>query len=105
MKAKPNKTDGRKTRPKPQRKAAKRAKAVTPEAVAPEPKTMAKAKKRTEHQDTTKEELFVRGLLLRGEAVPPPPPGEKMPRGATHVVVEDEKGVASQVKRVRFSTR
>jgi hypothetical protein len=59
-------------------------------------------KERTPEED---EELFVRGLRQRGEAVKKTKSG-KLPPGATHEIVEDagEPDAQPKVKRRRFSS-
>jgi hypothetical protein len=47
------------------------------------------------------EELFVRGLLVRGEAVPEET--KELPPGATHRVVKEQPGERPEVRRQRFS--
>ena len=51
----------------------------------------------------TDEEVFVSGLLERGEAARPVE-GE-LPPGATHEIVEERPGRLPKVKRRRFSAR
>lgn len=82
-----------------------RGKALKPAKIAVEPKPTAEAKKSesTERNETKESKSFVRGLLLRGEALPLSTPENELPPGATHVIVEDEKGGSRKVKRVRFS--
>lgn len=48
------------------------------------------------------EQKFTDDLVLRGEAVPKKSSGQKIPPGATHWLVEDEKTGARKVKRARF---
>lgn len=64
---------------------------------------MAAKKKRTQKKQapTKEEELFVRGLLERGEAAKLED-GE-LPPGATHEIVEEKEGELPKVKRRRFS--
>jgi hypothetical protein len=45
------------------------------------------------------EQRYVRDLLVRGEAARPMPSG-KLPKGATHAIVDD--GAQVTVKRARF---
>ena len=51
----------------------------------------------------TDEEVFVSGLVERGEAARPDD-GE-LPPGATHEIVEEREGRLPKVKRRRFSAR
>lgn len=48
------------------------------------------------------EEQFVRGVLIRGEAAKSGEQGE-LPPGATHRIVEDDKGSVPVIERDRFS--
>ena len=51
----------------------------------------------------TDEEVFVSGLIERGEAVRVE--GGALPTGATHEIVEEPAGRLPKVKRRRFSAR
>ncbi len=59
---------------------------------------------------TCEKEAFVEGLLIRGEAVPEPPPGEDLPPGATHTFTRGSSRNgdvprAGTLRRRRFSVR
>ena len=47
-------------------------------------------------------QIFVRGLIIRGEAAKPTPDGQ-LPPGATHRIVKEEPGELPEVERERFS--
>lgn len=67
-------------------------------------KPRARASKRKAGKTAAQAEAhFVEGLLTRGEAVPRKSAGQKLPPGATHWVVGEEKGGKTTVKRGRFS--
>lgn len=104
---------------KPERKAKKGAKPQK-KPPGPKPVPVAQGKGKSTPQAHTKakpmgkpiprpigsaEGKFTRDLLLRGEAVPPPAPGEKLPPGSTHVLTGDEEGTRRTVKRIRVSLR
>ena len=57
----------------------------------------------SDHPDSAREDerRFVEGLVVRGEAVPEGT--EPLPSHATHEIVEEQGGVASKVRRRRFS--
>ena len=59
-----------------------------------------KAGDRNERTPEEDEELFVRGLRERGEAVHE---GDELPPGATHEIVEGGEDAPRKVKRRRFS--
>jgi len=66
------------------------------------------ARKKTKRAERTArqtdEDVFVSGLVERGEAARPDVDGE-LPPGATHEIVEEPAGRPPRVKRRRFSAR
>lgn len=60
------------------------------------------ATKEAGRKRTASEEQFIKGILIRGEAVRQDE-GDELPPGATHVIVEDEDEGLPAIERERFS--